>query len=408
MTAGAGGANSRPVEPDSGTRAQATVSVTAPDPRPVGDSYPTPGAGLRGIGSDSDPWTRWGWLMGVIWLVFLIFPLRAAVHQDSIPLGALSVAAILTFATLYALGMRRVFVDADGLGYGTRVIVLVALVGLCGLAAIGIGIEALGMAPFVIAWVMFTQPMRLSIVLILTVLALAGGIPLLLDRPAEAVLFFSICSMVTIATLVPRVLSAHDEEYQLVAKDLLLVAERERLARDVHDVLGHSLTVVAVKAELAERVIGSDPDRSAAELRDIQSLTRQALAEVRSTVSGLRIARLDDELTSARTVLGSANIELHVTGQVADVDPRHRIVTAWVVREAVTNIVRHSRAGRAWIEIGPNLTVIGDDGIGMDAGAGSCAGNGLTGLRERVTGAGGRLELHSGPERAGTVLEVRW
>ena len=94
-----------------------------------------------------------------------------------------------------------------------------------------------------------------------------------------------------------------------MSRELALVAERERVARDVHDVLGHSLTVVTVKAELAERLVDLDPERAKAELAEIQTLSRQALAEIRATVGGLRAARLGDELASARTALAGAGIE---------------------------------------------------------------------------------------------------
>src|SRR5690606_543184 len=126
--------------------------------------------------------------------------------------------------------------------------------------------------------------------------------------------------------------------------------ERERVARDVHDVLGHSLTVVSVKAELAERLVDVDPARARAELVEIQSLTREALAEIRATVSGLRVARLGDELVAARTALTGAGIEADLPENPDVVDPRHRIVVAWVLREAVTNVVRHSGATRCTVE----------------------------------------------------------
>ena len=106
-----------------------------------------------------------------------------------------------------------------------------------------------------------------------------------------------------------RLMTDRGQEYEAMSRELALVAERERVARDVHDVLGHSLTVVTVKAELAERLVDLDPERAKAELAEIQALSRQALAEIRATVGGLRLARLDDELASARTALVGAGIE---------------------------------------------------------------------------------------------------
>jgi two-component system sensor histidine kinase DesK len=198
-------------------------------------------------------------------------------------------------------------------------------------------------------------------------------------------------------------MSDRGHQYEAMSRELALVEERERVARDVHDVLGHSLTVVTVKAELAERLVDLDPARAKAELAEIQALSRQALAEIRATVGGLRGARLGDELASARTALAGAGIEAHVPADPAAVDPRHRIVLAWVLREATTNVVRHSDADECWVELDTNRLTVRDDGRGIDA---RPEGNGIRGLRERVEAAGGALTLTTGPDGHGTVLEV--
>ena len=146
---------------------------------------------------------------------------------------------------------------------------------------------------------------------------------------------------------------------------LALVAERERVARDVHDVLGHSLTAMSIKAELAARLIDVDPERARAELESIQETARQALAEVRATVGGLRAGNLEAELAAAPQVLADAGIETRVLGSVADTDPRHRTLLAWVLREAVTNVVRHARASCVVVELGPRGITVTDDGTGL-------------------------------------------
>jgi two-component system sensor histidine kinase DesK len=168
-------------------------------------------------------------------------------------------------------------------------------------------------------------------------------------------------------------------------------------------VLGHSLTVVTVKAELAERLVDIDPARAKDELAEIQVLSRQALAEIRATVGGLRAARLDDELASATTAFAGAGIEAHLPEDTTAVDPRHRIVLAWVLREATTNVLRHSDADECWVEIDSNRLTVRDDGRGVE---GRPEGNGIRGLRERVEAAGGALSITTGPEGHGTVLEV--
>jgi two-component system sensor histidine kinase DesK len=179
-----------------------------------------------------------------------------------------------------------------------------------------------------------------------------------------------------------------------------LVAERERVARDVHDVLGHSLTALSVKAELAARLIDIDPARAKEELESIQATARQALAEVRATVGGLRAGNLEAELAAAPRVLGDAGISATVVGTVADTDPRHRALMAWVLRESVTNVVRHARAHAVVIELGPNGITVTDDGQGCTGDEG----NGLRGMRERVRGAGGTLEVT--PVTPGTRVRV--
>lgn len=153
---------------------------------------------------------------------------------------------------------------------------------------------------------MFTFTLRAALTVAALALATCLGVAQVVGQP-NAYIFAIILVAVTGGTAIFRVIEglaavkrAHDEE-------AALADERDRVARDVHDVLGHSLTVVTVKAELGERLIGIDDDRARAELREIQSLTRRALAEIRATVSGLRVARLTDELDAAtRALAGTA------------------------------------------------------------------------------------------------------
>jgi two-component system sensor histidine kinase DesK len=267
-----------------------------------------------------------------------------------------------------------------------------------------IGVGSLSFLPFVVSFGMFALPVVWAMaqgVVGVVVAALAA----VFVAPGEdtwvvAIIVFAVGSM----TAVIRLMSERGEQYQAMSRELALVAERERVARDVHDVLGHSLTVVTVKAELAERLVDLDPERAKAELAEIQALSRQALAEIRETVGGLRQARLDNELASARTALAGAGIEAHVPDDPAAVDPRHRTVLAWVLREATTNVVRHSDADACWVELDSDRLTVRDDGRGL---GGRPEGNGIRGLRERVEAAGGRLSLETGREGHGTVLEVR-
>lgn len=177
-----------------------------------------------------------------------------------------------------------------------------------------------------------------------------------------------------------RLRTANTEIARLAVQD-----ERARFARDLHDILGHSLTVVTVKSELAGRLVEIDPQRAIAEIRDIEDLARQALVDLRSAVSSYREVSLASELASARAALAAASIEAYVPLDADAVDPELRSVFGWVVREGVTNVIRHSRAHSCWVELGHDTILIRDDGVGEGSPA---IGNGLRGLGERAHAVG--------------------
>lgn len=201
----------------------------------------------------------------------------------------------------------------------------------------------------------------------------------------------------------------HREKRQNVLERRLAISEeREVVARDVHDLLGHSLTVISLKAEVAGRLLEADPDLARQEVEEIARLSRVALAEVRSTVTRLRVPDLAGEVEAAARALQTAGIAADLpdpqTAQLAA--GTNTILFSWALREAVTNVVRHSRAARCRVRIEPGTLVVEDDGLGTSA----PHGNGLTGLARRVDDAGGRLLLgpaeFSGAEGPGTRLVV--
>ncbi|MDN0195555.1 histidine kinase [Streptomyces sp. S.PNR 29] len=188
--------------------------------------------------------------------------------------------------------------------------------------------------------------------------------------------------------------------------------ERLRLARDLHDLLGHSLSLIALKSELAGRMLPGHPDKAAQQVADIEQVSRQALVDVREAVTGYRRPRLTAELAGARAALTAAGItaDLPAEPDLTGVPEESESTLAWALREAVTNVVRHSGARRCTVELlrrqtldGPVLELCVEDN--GSTGPGSGPGNGLTGLAERLEKAGGSLE--AGGIRHGFRLVAR-
>lgn len=174
--------------------------------------------------------------------------------------------------------------------------------------------------------------------------------------------------------------------------------ERLRFARDLHDVVGHSLTAATVKAQLARRLVGADDDRARGEVREVEGLLREALKDVRGTVAGYRDVTLTSELVRAATVLEAAGIAAELPGAVDHVPAGRREIFGWVLREAVTNVVRHSRARHCRVSVTADAIEVWNDGVD-GATAGESRSSGLTGLRERVEAAGATLA--AAPDGAG-------
>jgi two-component system sensor histidine kinase DesK len=169
---------------------------------------------------------------------------------------------------------------------------------------------------------------------------------------------------------------------------LAVVEERARFSRDLHDVLGHSLTVVTMKSELAARLVDIDPERAKAEIADIERLSREALQSLRHAVSGYREADLDAELVAARAALTAAEVsfELPDDGSAAARDVRS--LFAWVLREGVTNVIRHAGASNVRITLTRTSLTVADDGTGVRSSGELGDGNGLRGLCERADAVG--------------------
>ncbi len=181
---------------------------------------------------------------------------------------------------------------------------------------------------------------------------------------------------------------AHEEIEQLAK-----VAERERIARDLHDVLGHTLSVVVLKSELAGRLVAGDPARARAEIADVEQIARKALSEVRDAISGYRSEGLAAEIKRAHSTLDAAGVTLVCEEQPPALPPAEETVMSLILREAVTNVVRHAQASQCVVRFitqdGKPALVVEDNGRGGVREEG----NGLRGMRERVEALGGRFAI---------------
>src|SRR3954468_5289791 len=196
-----------------------------------------------------------------------------------------------------------------------------------------------------------------------------------------------------------RLRKANDE-----IEHLAKVAERERIARDLHDVLGHTLSVITLKSELAGKLIDRDPERAGKEIREVEQISRQALSEVRDTIRGYRAQGLVAELARAKSTLETAGVSVQCDAATSmKIPAMQESVLSLAVREGVTNVVRHAQARTCRLRIeqqnGTCRLEIADDGQGIS----SMEGNGLRGMRERVEMLGGTLERTT---NSGTTLTI--
>lgn len=186
---------------------------------------------------------------------------------------------------------------------------------------------------------------------------------------------------------------------------LVRVAERERIARDLHDVLGHTLTLITLKAALAARVAEREPVRAAGEMREVERVAREALADVRAAVTGYRDVGLAREVDSAAVMLHTAGVAVERDVAEVPLTPNEEATLALAIREAVTNVVRHAGATLCRITLTQDgdtrSLAVEDDGRGMRG----RDRNGLAGMRERVLALGGQLEVRAGAS-AGTRVHI--
>ncbi len=356
------------------------------------------------------------WLAGV-WLVFLIEPVSEHLPPESASdvLGLVAIAAfagvyLYAFWQLKQLREERLQTELP-LAQGLGLVGLLIAINLVEYPALGEA--ALGGIIYITTTAAMVLPSRFALPIV--VLVSGAGMVAVLTVPSwDADLDFPVFALIGAFLLwaVKQILVRNVDLVRMKEENeaLLVDSERNRFARDLHDILGHSLTVIAVKAELAGRLLEDQDPRAAAEIADLERLSRDALADVRRAVHGYREITLPGEIARARGALAAAGIEAVLPTSVDDVVGDLRELFAWTIREGVTNVVRHSDARRCTVELSAERVVIRNDGADTGDAPGDLTpdhtgeGHGLRGLRERARAVGARVS--AGREGGDFVLEV--
>jgi two-component system sensor histidine kinase DesK len=378
--------------------------------------------------------SRVGWMFAAIWLVYLIQPASRLWSDPNLvhryvglaDLIAFAVVFILTFAAVRFLRLRENRLVSRRIG----VAVVVAQAAFVAVAYFTVGSSASSLFIYVAVMAVFLLPTRAGWAMVAVYVATSLIVPWLVPGwTVDGSIAFQILVSALAAWGVGQVIQRNAElsAARNEITRLALADQRNRFARDLHDILGHSLTVVAVKAELAGRLASLDPRRAETEIADVERIARQALADVRTAAAGYREITLAGELASARTALAAAGIEADLPDQELSQIPRlQQELFGWAVREGVTNVVRHSGASRCRIRVSASEVEISDDGCGppvpadvdgrgrvgspasegaacgdwvpddlqrLGSGCGAASGHGLAGLRERAADAGAVLSV---------------
>ncbi|GLY95138.1 sensor histidine kinase [Actinoplanes sp. NBRC 103695] len=364
------------------------------------------------------PW-RHGWIFAAAWLFYLDENLTALWHHPGGWARTVGLAALTGFAGAYLGGvalLRRIRLSGrDATGRvsvggrditGTAWLVLLAQLALFALQVPAAGFHALPCVTYIAATAAMALPISQGgpfvVAVVIGTELLSRLMPGWEDNGYGLAALLGGLASYGIRLAAERQRRLADTQQELA--DLAVQTERNRIARDLHDILGHSLTVVTVKAELAQRLLDVDVEKARSELRDLEVLARDALADVRSTALGVRGISLPGEIAAAREALTAANVDADLPGAADEVPTPLRELFAWTIREAVTNIVRHAHAARAEVRLGPASVEILDDGAGLSGNIDG--GQGLEGLRRRAEQHGGTLTVGARTDKPGFRVRV--
>lgn len=359
---------------------------------PSCDPEPASGLGSRKVGAEAY------WQLMYLGLMFFdpIFR-RVSALEWAVTLGGMAV-----FLPLYFQAWRTA---------GRRQLVWIAAIAALGVVVAPFNFGAFGYHIYAVALLAHGFRPRVAIQGMVCLLALIAAESWLFSLPKYFWIFSAVFVVIVgVGQMFYGEMSRKNVKLRRTQEEverLATVAERERIARDLHDLLGHTLSLVTLKAELAARLIERDPEAAGREMREVEEISRKALAEVRKAVTGYRAADLATARVQARLALEAAGVHLEWQGEAPDLDPEGEHVLALALREAVTNVVRHARALTCRVTITtmePEKVVleVADDGRG-----GGAEGSGLAGMRERVEALGGTVERESdGGTRLRVVLPV--
>lgn len=336
---------------------------------------------------------RFGLGFSLVWLGWLSWPIVDVVTSGK-PRWAIASAILLTvvFMALYAAGMALCFEDREGMPL--RMIAGAMVLLPFGLAAL-IGVDSASYFMFTAALMVIAWPVWVSLPAVVVFITWALALPLFVGQhgvprwlfpvliAAQGALMYAVRRMEAQKRQIDR---AHDQLAEVAVAD-----ERARFGRDLHDILGHSLTSIIVKAELAGKLAERDSTKARAEIADIERLAREGLDDVRRTAAGYRDVTLAAELVAARSALEAAGIHADLPQAVDDVPGSLRELFGWAVREGITNVVRHSGAGSCEVRLTSRSVRVIDDGVGGDG----TSGGGLRGLDDRAVTAGAVVETRA-------------
>jgi two-component system sensor histidine kinase DesK len=339
-------------------------------------------------------WTPYVWLVYLSYFVAFPFHFGTPVWQRAVTLAATAIALAMYFAGYWISGKRVLWVVGGFLALatafckinpGASVFFVYAAAFLGEVGEPPVAFRYLGALLGIVgleSWWLHLNPYTWISSLVFS--ALVGSVVIHYTQRRR---------------LTKRLLAAREE-----AERMAHIAERERIARDLHDLLGHTLSLIILKSELASRLAEKDAARAVAEIRDVERISREALAQVRSAVRGYRSAGIASELRQAHQALETAGIRVESSVEPAPLSPAQESVFALALREGVTNVVRHAQATVCRLSLrqegGYCQLEIADNGRGGPLSEGS----GLAGMRERVEALGGVLEREASE---GTLLRIR-